>query len=142
MNKLKPCVDCGKPLKKSTESWPNYYKKERCIKCHTKRVSSNLNRSGSKPGEKHPCWKGGVGISKGGYLRQFTSAGKREYQHRLVMEKYLGRKLKFSEVVHHINGIKTDNRLENLMIVTRAEHWKYHREPHLVKSTDKFSSQG
>ncbi len=38
------------------------------------------------------------------------------------MEKHLGRKLLPTEVIHHINGIKNDNRLENLKIMTHSEH--------------------
>lgn len=46
--------------------------------------------------------------------------------HRLIMEKYLGRKLLSTEIVHHINFNQLDNRLANLQIVSRSEHNKIH----------------
>jgi hypothetical protein len=48
-------------------------------------------------------------------------------QHRLVMEAKLGRRLSPSELVHHINEVKDDNRPENLEIHDRSTHMKHHK---------------
>ena len=47
-------------------------------------------------------------------------------EHRWIMEQHLNRKLLPTEIVHHINHDKLDNRLENLQVVSRSEHNKIH----------------
>lgn len=50
------------------------------------------------------------------------------YEHRFVIEQSLGRKLQRGEIVHHINENKKDNRLENLELMTLAEHNRKHNK--------------
>jgi hypothetical protein len=69
----------------------------------------------------------GSGWLRYGY-RLFYKDGKRVFEHRLVMEAHLGRKLQDGEIIHHINGDRLDNRVENLQIMTRSEHIKLHRK--------------
>ena len=47
-------------------------------------------------------------------------------EHRYIMEQHLSRKLRTDEIIHHINEIRDDNRLENLQIVSRSGHIKIH----------------
>jgi len=80
-------------------------------------------------GKNNPSWKGGAKRFRKGYAYipngELDVRGRTLYvlEHRLLMERHLGRKLLRSEVVHHMNGDHTDNRVENLMIFpTNGEH--------------------
>lgn len=86
-------------------------------------------------GEKNPAWKGGKIINPCGYilihLPAHPNANKKGYiaEHRLVMEKKLGRYLEPKEVVHHNNKITDDNRPENLRLFkSKGKHLAYHNK--------------
>jgi hypothetical protein len=64
-------------------------------------------------------------ISSGGYIQGNINRDGENLlflQHRCIMEQHLGRKLNSNEHVHHINGDKKDNRIENLQVLTASEH--------------------
>jgi|OpeIllAssembly_1097287.scaffolds.fasta_scaffold509159_2 hypothetical protein len=117
---------------------------QRCVKCGTVRTIAIPNirqhlKIGDYTGMCHSCfmhqqledspaWKGGKGINTDGYAwrlvkdHPFANAIGRVAEHRLVMEKMLGRYLETWESVHHKNGNRTDNRPENLELWTRRYH--------------------
>lgn len=90
-----------------------------------------IGRTCSLSGKHNPNWKGGRRESLGYILvncpnHPFANDGY-VAEHRLVMEKKLKRYLKKSEVVHHLNGKKRDNRIENLSLFkNQALHQKFH----------------
>ena len=53
--------------------------------------------------------------------------GERKYRSRAVMEKYIGRDLMPGEIVHHLNGDKTDDRIDNLELMTHQRHNNIHK---------------
>lgn len=83
-------------------------------------------------GELASRWKGGRKKNGAGYILVYKPEhpyASRGYimEHRLIIEDKIGRMVKPSEYVHHINGIKDDNRIENLELCSsKKEHAKVH----------------
>ena len=85
-------------------------------------------------GPANPAWKGGRSIASNGYVlirvgRDHHLADVRgyAYEHRVVAEEKLGRRLEPGEQVHHINGDRADSRPENLEVMSQPEHAVEHR---------------
>lgn len=83
---------------------------------------------GSRKGPQNPYWGGGrYKDHHTGYILVYNPrhpfCNKRGYvlEHRLIMEKFIGRCLRPNEIVHHKNKIKDDNRIENLEVVVLGE---------------------
>jgi hypothetical protein len=89
-------------------------------KCCSQNCSSMWHK-----GTNHHNWKGGIRHRPDGYIR---ITGSDKYLHRQIMEQILGRRLLPNENVHHLNGDNTDNRPDNLTILSNSEHRKLHCE--------------
>ena len=82
--------------------------------------------------EKAWGWKGGEYKGKDGYYYIYAKshpnpvAGSYIKRATFIMEQKIGRYLTKDEVVHHINGIKDDDRIQNLCVMTKSEHSKFH----------------
>ncbi|HEC38122.1 hypothetical protein LCGC14_0797880 [marine sediment metagenome] len=105
-----------------------YWLKKHKIKTRTLSESA-IN----KPREKTSNWKGNNKKVKNGYIRiykpEHSYIDKNGYisEHRLIIEKHIERYLNQKEIVHHINEVKNDNRIENLFLCkNNTEHSNIH----------------
>ena len=118
------CLDCGKPrwvrLVKGKPQSP------RCKSC------SQLGDKSHNWGKQSPNWIGGQYLEKRGYVRVFAPTHPRCYSNgyirraTLVLETKLGRYLLPNCVAHHINGIKDDDRPDNLKELLYKKHQGLH----------------
>lgn len=140
-NRLQPPADweqpnglcacgCGKTTQVSKYSRPE---RGEYIGFHKRWVHGHHARSRlSKRGRENSGWKGGRCASKGGYILihrpDHPSANRDGYvaEHRYVYETSRGITLPKNVIVHHVNGVKDDNRPENLIATTRSAHSKIH----------------
>lgn len=148
----KVVVMCDTCEKKSTTTYANYNRAQekrgdsgvtQCRSCackdtaHKRRghVAHNKGKRlpDSQTGENHPSWKGGRYISADGYVmvrfksREKGWAGYRK-EHSLIMESHIGRELLNGELVHHIDGNKQNNAIDNLHLCSGHSD---HREAHI-----------
>lgn len=147
---LPNCAQCGKPLQRHSRKYcsracNSVAQRARvmraCAACGaqyslcrgrailpTARFCSTRCKAIALRGANAPTWKGGTTRDgKDGYRLVNVGPNTQRLEHRVIMERHLGRALTRDEVVHHINEDKGDNRIENLAVMTRSEHMRMHR---------------
>lgn len=115
---IKICKNCGKEYRRIGSKGVG------AVYCSTE--CAYADRIGQRRGPDHWAWKGGRRTAAGGYIEvalpdehPYASMRRNEryvMEHRLTMAEHLGRPLEANETVHHVNGDRADNRLENLQL--------------------------
>jgi hypothetical protein len=140
-SKYKVCKDCQKLTWKfcGVKGCQNKHFSLGYCRTHTSRLKRKGDVEAHIPilngfGPLSTTWKGGetrlrngrVMIYAPAHPRASAGGGRYVFRYVLTIEKYLGRFLSDDEIVHHINGDHTDDRLENLQVMTRGEHNQLH----------------
>ena len=133
-NKTRNCPDCNNILEYI--SYGSYYMANKnnssCRSCGAikqgKAISGANNTFYGKLGKDSSNWKGGVISHSSGYKTIYQGPNKRyKLEHRVIFEKYLGRELLLTEVVHHEDENKVNNDIENLILFNNnGDHGKWH----------------
>ena len=110
------------PLGKAHHFWKGGLIKKSCIKCK-KDFFIKKYRTKTAKFCSDECRKITYPLTRQGY-KVIQVNGKPIKEHRYFMEQYLGRKLKSNEIIHHINGVRHDNRISNLKIMNVIMHDK------------------
>ena len=105
------CLNCGKEFETTRNKFC-------CPQC------ACSFRKGANPGDGY--WY------ENGY-RVLWNGGNPIKEHIKVMEEHIGRKITKNEIVHHINEIKDDNSISNLVLMSRKEHSSYHRKKEIAE---------
>lgn len=121
---MKKCIHCG-----------SSFEPKRKEQAYCSRSCASVKKGSMRSGQKTGPQRGRIyarRIDKDGYIRvyarlhQLADGRLMIFEHVMLMERGLGRRLHSTEVVHHINHNRSDNRMENLQLMTRSDHCRLH----------------
>jgi len=124
------CEACGKVFREYNSNIKAY--RTKTGRTYHRRFCSHECRSKMNKGPNNPLFKGQT-KNRAGYIvirgelvpeayKSMIRRGDAVLEHRLIMAQHIGRPLNDWEVVHHKNGVKDDNRIENLELHTNESH--------------------
>lgn len=113
--KILKCKSCGIDFKRSMSE----------IKRGRTKYCSTTCSGRAHTGENNPSFKRGYFINENGY-KKIRVENTYKYEHRYLVEQSLGRKLRNDEDVHHKDGNKLNNSLDNLEVLSKKEHTRLH----------------
>lgn len=146
------CTVCGGPRSVGRKQCRACYKKiaqERSKERYSKGIRTRYDKKCPICGKAYtvtrktsrmcqPCFRKSQRRNKA--TTGYAFSGKNTYRHRIVVEKVLGRSLTENENTHHLDGDKTNNRKDNLIILSRADHTRLHRHLEIELAIQQIST--
>lgn len=108
---------------------------------HTEETKNKMG-DGRRKGKNNLNFKGRTKDGRGYiYINSYNHPNKDHhnnmFEHRLIIESQIGKYLNIKWEVHHINGIRDDNRPENLIcFISKSAHQRFHKDPNNVKESE------
>lgn len=115
------CLWCGKAFESYSRT--QRYCSHSCAMYAQHRTARRTGRPFVDPAKRRAAaWKGGRNQMASGYIRVWVNGVGYRYEHRLVMEKVLRRRLRPDEAVHHLDGDRANNAPANLVLLSKDAH--------------------